>query len=410
MPSPHPAPPAPPAPPEPTPAQWAVRWHGLVVCAALLGAVPLVHGVWHGLLGQHEPLVRTRSQMAAPVPTAAAVLHERPSWMDRKERQLREDSAVVWWLRSSWNEARYRLGIPQSGTVHFGRDEWFFIAGSVAPDRATFVRRQPQRRRFFAEVRDRVRAAGASLFVVVLPDKARVYADRCYDDGVMPPGKRDNYADLLADLAAVGVPTADVAGAMAAARAAQPEVELYYRRDTHWRPQGALVYGRTVAAAIEQHFGSRLPPKVPMALAGVTSVRLVGDLPANMGIGTVELPEPVVGWRTAPMSFLSERLAEQREYYGLEARLPSGAVAMDGKAPDAPVLLVGASFALENGIQALSLFLQRPVRGHLERGESGMQPLRDALRELQAGTTAKVVVWELIERGFFDPAWEDPRV
>ena len=82
--------------PAQTPAQWAVRWHGLVVVALLLASVPVVHLFWHGLLGRDEPLLRTRSQLPAPVATVDNVFDGR--WMLTKERQLREDSPVVWWL------------------------------------------------------------------------------------------------------------------------------------------------------------------------------------------------------------------------------------------------------------------------------------------------------------------------
>jgi hypothetical protein len=39
-----------------------------------------------------------------------------------------------------------------------------------------------------------------------------------------------------------------------------------------------------------------------------------------------------------------------------------------------------------------------------------MKPLRQALDELRAGTAAKVVVWELVERGLFDPVWRAPKL
>lgn len=390
-----------------TPGQWAVRWHGVVLAGLLLGTVPAVHLCWHGLLGGPAPLIRTRSQLAAPVATVDAVWDGK--WMIEKEKQLREDSPVVWWLRGSWNEWRYRLGVPQSDQVHFGKDEWFFIAESIAPDRAAYDRATPQRRRFFAEVRDLVRKAGAELFVSVIPDKARVYAEYCYPGGVMPPNKRDNYAAILADLAAVGIPTVDLAAALAAAKAADPTGELYYRRDTHWRPAGALACGRAVAAALEQHFGDRLGPRVPMGLSGITSVDAIGDLPANMGIGTIELPDPVIEWRTVAMSFLAEHLSERRDYYGLEIRDGSRVVAMDGKDQDAPVLELGASFAEENGRNATALFLGRPIRTIIKKGPTGMNALQAALPELRAGTKAKVVIWDLVERGLFAPGWFDPQ-
>ncbi len=399
----------PPTPQTPqTSAQLAVRWHGLALVTLLCVSVPIVHLVWHGLLGRTEPLLRTRSQLAAPSLTKASLLDG--TWMVEKEKQLREDSPITWWMRSSWNEMRYRLGVPQSSQVHFGKGEWFFIKESVSPDLAAFERARPARMQFFREVRDLVRQAGAELFVVILPDKARVYPEMCYGDGVLPPSKVGNYVAILADLAAVDIPTVDLAAAMAAARAVDPATELYYRRDTHWRPAGALVAGRAVAAALEQHFGTRLGPRSAVALSGLTSVRAIGDLPANMGIGTVELPDPVLEWRTAPMSFLADHLSEVRDYYGVEIRRETGAVAMDGKDPQAEVLLLGASFAEENGMNALALFLGRSVRAYIRRGAVGMLPLQAALPELRAGTKAKVVVWEIVERGIFDPVWRQPKL
>jgi hypothetical protein len=397
-----------PSPSAPTPAQWAVRWHALVLFVGLLASVPLVHLVWHGLLGRQQPLIGTRSQLPAPVATRASLADG--SWMLAKEKQLREDSPLCWWLRGNWNELRYHAGVPHSPLVHFGRDEWFFIQESVRPDLAAWRRATPTRREFLRSVQELVAKAGAELFLVVIPDKARVYADRCYADGRLPDEKRDNYAAILGELGELGIPTVDLAAAMAAARAAEPDVELYYRRDTHWRPQGALVAGRTIAAALEQRYGAVLGPRVPMALSGATSVRLVGDLPANMGIATIELPDPQMERRTVPMSLLAERLAETRDYYGLELRLPTGPVAMDGKDPNAPVLWIGTSFSEENGANAVSLFLGRPLRTVIARGAVGMKPLRLALDELRAGTAAKVVVWEFVERGMFDPVWREPKL
>jgi hypothetical protein len=398
--------------------QWAVRWHGLVLFALLTLSVPICHLLWHQVLGQDGPWLRTRSQMAPPLATMATVLDG--TWMTQKEKQLREDTPVTWWLRSTWNEWRYRLGVPTSAQVHFGKDEWLFIQDSIAPNRAAFEQAQPARRRFLAEVRDLVRNAGAELFVVVYPDKARVYPELCFGDGVLPPSKRDNYAAILADLAATDIPTVDLAAVLAAERAAHPDVELYYRRDTHWRPQGALAATRAIAAAIEARFGDRLGPRAATRLTGPTAVRLVGDLVANMGIGSVEVSsgvttgDPILDatlqWRSTPMSFLCERLCEEREYYGLEIDRGGVFVAMDGNDQEAPVLHLGASFAHENGYTGIAAFLGRQVRKHIRFGAVGIDPLRIALPELRAGTKAKVVIWDVVERGFFAAEWSAPRL
>jgi hypothetical protein len=401
-----------------TTAQWAVRWHGLVVCALLFGSVPLFHFVWHVLLGHEAPFVRTRSQPAGPPPvTRAAVLDG--SWMVAQERYLREAAPLTWWLRSNWNELRYVAGMPLSRQVHFGAGDWFFLAESVRPERAAFERARPARRQFLADVRDLVRAAGAELFVNVLPDKATLYPEHCWPGGVLPEAKAGAYEAILADVAAVGIPTIDVLAAMRAAKVADPASELYYRRDTHWRPAGALVAGQVVAAAIEARFGDRLGARSQAVIASEGSRLLLGDLAALAGFRTFEIEDDDMSRglaagerqsRTAPMSFLTDRLAELRKYYSVQLVTPAGPVPMTGKDPAAEVLVLGASFSEENGAAALALALGRQVRTYIVRGAAGMGALRAALPELRAGTKAKVVVWDLVERGFFESLWLTPKL
>lgn len=391
-----------------TPAQWAVRWFGVAAGALLIASVPLVHVGWHVVLGHEDPPIRTRGQVPAPEPTWENVLDG--TWMLAEERHLREASPVVWWLRSSWNEARYRAGAPQSDQVHVARDDWFFIMQAVWPDRPAFDAAAQKRRQFLRSVRERVEAAGARLFLMVVPDKARVYADIAYAGAGMPAAKEPVYGLLLADLAAAGIETVDLAAAMAAERAASPDEELYFRRDTHWRPAGALAGARAAAAAIEGGpLGPLLSPRRQMEPGGMEAIRLVGDLTAMLGLGTIEVPD-ATGMRTVPLSLLSERLAETRQYYGVVERDGQRSIPVRGDDADAEILVIGTSFSEENGLKALSLCLGRRVRGVIERGADGMKPLRSALPELARGTRAKIVIWELVERGFLEPVWMDPRL
>ena len=400
-------------PAQQTSAQWGVRWFAVVSVAVLCASVPLVHLLWHGVLGRDEPVVRTRSQVPAPRASFENVLAG--EWMVDKEVELREASPWVWWLRGNWNELLYRAGVPQSRDVHFGDDGWLFIASSVRPDNRGYERATARRRAFLGEVRDAVAAAGAELFVMVVPDKARVYADLAFTDGELPAGKRGNYDRMLTELGELGIATVDLATPLAAAaaaeRAAGAQRLLYYARDTHWRPGGALIAERVVAAELERRYGERLSPRVRAEITGPLVARAVGDLTGMLGLLTAIRPDPVTGQRTAALSLLSDRLAEQREYYGVQLLSPAGPVAMRGDDVDAEVLLVGTSFSEENGMSALSLHLGRPVRGTIMRGAQGMKPLLAALDELRGsdGAKAKIVVWELVERGMFEGAWLDPK-
>ncbi len=395
-----------------TPGQWAVRWFAVVTAAVLVVSVPVVHLCWHVVLGHDDPVIRTRSQNRAPAATMDNVWSG--VWMVKKERELQERSPVVWALRGHWNELRYRCGIPQSDKVTFGKDEWFFMTSSVHPDNVGFAKAKEKRLALFAKVRDVVRETGSELMIVILPDKARIYPDMVYKDGVMPADKVGNYAKILAELDALGIAHADLATPMRAARQAitssKPKDQLYFARDTHWRPGGALIAGQTVAAVIEARFGSRLGARQSMRLTGPSIARAVGDLTAQLGLLAVVQPDAVHKQRTAAMSLLTDDLTELREYYGAELMGPGGSVGMFGKDPDAEILVIGSSFAEENGLVSLSLGLARSVRANIIRGAAGILPLRATLDELQKGTKAKVVVWEIVERGLFEGFWLDPKL
>ena len=298
--------------------------------------------------------------------------------------------------------------------MHFGSDGWFFIRNSIEPDNAGFERATAQRRAFLSGVRDAVRQSGAELLMVVIPDKARVYADLAYEDGEIPPNKRDNYAKILAELAELDIPAVDMATPLRAAREAERATgrdgQLYYAHDTHWQAGGAFVGMQAVAAEVQRRFGERLAAPVRAEVTGPRVMRAVGDLSDMIGLLTTVQPDPHVDQRTVALSLLSDALIERRELYGVRLLTDAGPVQMTGDDPDAEVLLIGTSFSQANGHNALSLHLGRPVRGVIIRGAQGMKPLQAALDELRAGTRAKVVVWELVERGMFQGAWLDPKL
>ncbi|MFK7741493.1 MAG: hypothetical protein AB8H80_14340 [Planctomycetota bacterium] len=416
-------------PPEQSPgpqasAQWAVRWFAIVFVALLCASVPLVHLIWHGLLGRDEPAIRTRAQKVAPVATVTNV--QSGDWMLKKQRELQEASPITWWLRGHYNELRYRLDVPQSARVHFGAGEgggdedWFFIKTSIRPNNRGFARATKARRKFLAGVRDVVRAAGAEFLMVVIPDKARVYADVAFADGALPANKKGNYGRILAELQGLGIDTMDMATPMRAARAAVPSDEpgdqLFYARDTHWRPAGALVGGQLIAGEIERRYGKLLGPRRVARLNGPTKLRAVGDLTAMLGILSIVQPDPVTGQRTVALSLLSDQLAEERNYFGVDLVDGAASVPMYGDDPNAEVLLIGTSFSEENGMSAISFTLGRAIRGHIIRGAQGMKPLQAALRDLRAAAAdgaapkPKLVVWEMVERGWFEGAWLDPKL
>lgn len=405
----HEFPVEPPAVRAQTPAQWAVRWHGLVAAALLTASVPVLHLGWHGVGGQAEPLLVTRSQLPAPPLTWAKLADG--SWMLAAERHLREASPVVWWLRSSWNELLLRAGLSQCESVHVGQADWLFLRAEVFADAARFRAGAAVRRQAFCSVRDRVRAAGAELLVLVVPDKSRIYPDFAYPGGVVAPAKADHYATLLGELRECEIVTADAATALQAARAASPKELFYYRTDTHWRPLGALAAAQAVAAVVEGGpLAARLPPRHALQLGAHTGHPGLGDLAASLGIGTIEVETGGGKRRTAALSLTAQRYVEPFDSYRVAAVDPQDRLLLDGKDPAASILLVGTSYTDANGLQALMLALGRSIRVVQENGATSLVPMQRALHDLAdpAQPRPQLVVWEIVERGFLEDGWRNP--
>ena len=196
---------------------------------------------------------------------------------------------------------------------------------------------------------------------------------------------------------------------MAAARRASPE-QLYYRTDTHWRPQGALVAAMATAASVEASpLRDLLPPRSPLRVGPGATYRGIGDLAVALGIGTVDR---VVDGRlmAEPASLFAQLCVESLEFYAVEPWTPDPALHLDGKDERCPLVLVGTSYAESNGHQALQLAFGRPIRLIMEHGAGGIAPMQRLLTELAdpARPRPRLVFWEIVERGFFEVGWDSP--
>lgn len=400
-----------------TPAQWAVRFFAVVSMATFLGSVPVVHAIWHGAMGRKESVCPTRHHEPMPHASAANVLDG--TWMARAERSLQEDAPLTWHLRSAWNELRYAIGAPRCKDVHVGEDEWFFLSESISPDLAHWREGKTSRMALLAEAKQIVEAAGADLIIAFVPDKERVHPEKCYADAHLPPQKGGNFELAMAEFAEARIPAIDLAAAMAKARATYRGVDLYRRRDTHWNSAGAFAAGVACAEFLEARFGDALGARGQVVVRPADATPQLGDLVGLMGLGTLDLTDHVDAldpldddaaprMRSVACSPLTHRLAEPMEHHEVDAVTPRGRTPIDGNDRDATVWLVGTSFADANGAAALALQLGRPIRWTIRFGASGLASLRAALPELRSKTRAKVVVWEIVERGYFSAEWATP--
>lgn len=391
-----------------TPTQWAVRWHGVVLAMLLVFSVPVFHLTWHVVLGHEEPPIVTRSQVLMPEASWETVTDG--TWMTEMDRYLREQSPIVWRLRGTWNEALLRCGLVQSERVHLGREGWMFLRASVFPDVRRFDAMSGDRRRVFARVRDLVRAAGAELVVSLVPDKARIYPEFAFKEGVISASKEPLYRRAVQELRDEGIAVVDMMVGMAAARAAAPDQLRYYYRDSHWRAVGALIGAQAVSATIEAlPAAAGLAPRNATELGARTSIRGLGGLVPVLGLLSYEKPHGEGRLHSLPMSLLTAGLTEEFDSYSVVMRAGGRPISPLVDDLDCEILLIGTSFSEANGARALALWMGRPVRLIMDYGVSGLPAISKALDELKQGTRAKVVVWEIAEPGLMVPGWKEAR-
>lgn len=379
-----------------TAVQDLVRLVGTSLFLALLASVPV-----------SEAIVRL-GDAGGPLPAPDAVGLRRGSYMLALERQLQEGSPVVRQLRGSYNEWRFRLGVLQNDKVCVGDDGWMFYRVGMDPPAAVVDGLHAQRTAVFAGARALLRQLGAELFVVLLPDKERIYPEHAYGAGGMPAAKARLYPLLLGELQAAGLPHLDAAAALSAAKAAAPAELLYYRRDSHWTPHGARVVAGALARELQRtELRELLGPEQPGLVASEPRVvELLPDLVDLCRLRSVLRPMPEWNARFPfPGSALTGQLVESKQYFW--PRLPGGD--LDRLRAEAPVALAGTSFSGENGATFYALTLRRVIDDRVVMAGAGslasLGIVTDRLRE-QPGRI-RLVLWELVERGVLEGDWVD---
>ena len=141
-----------------------------------------------------------------------------------------------------WAAIDYTLFREGRRGVVIGANDWLytdeeFIVGDNV--RTTFHANFAQ----IAEVRAALAKAGVALVAALVPAKARIYSEFLADRKPAEPHV-DLYDELLARLAAEGIPTADLRAPLTDGK---QQRQTYFRTDTHWTPWGARLAATEVA-------------------------------------------------------------------------------------------------------------------------------------------------------------------
>ncbi len=259
----------------------AVAWTMILVFLGMLFGVPLAQ-VASELAGGRRPGVFDLCS-SGRFPTRAD--------LKQYEDALQDQSYAVRFCQPRAQQLLTAWGGCGTRQVVVGRGGWLFyrpgvdsVTGPGFLDPQTLRRRVrnwrdaaatetvcPDPRPAILEFQQQLRAAGAHLILVPIPDKASVQAAQLEGRGeAAAPPQNPSFARLVQELRAAGVEVFDPSPPLV-----RPDEIRYLAQDTHWTPQWMDQVACALAAEIRPLVAPAAPPTLRIASQTVSGV---GDL------------------------------------------------------------------------------------------------------------------------------------
>lgn len=279
------------------------------------------------------------------------------------------------------NSVRYLLVGGAGEQVRLGQNGWLFLT-----DELRFESDGPAhlqiRADLLATAAGALKQQGIQLVVVLVPDKARVYAKQL-TSRQYPTYNQSRYQDALDALNVRHVAVVDLLNPLTQARA---DGDVYYHSDTHWNQRGARVAANAVATALQQHGIELEPTTFASSTDTSAATERPGDLIHLMGLD--HMPNTL---RPAPDHEIP-----------LVTRQTSADSAAGGLFGDVsvPVALTGTSYSLRGNFHGfLQEALSAKVLNAAKDGGGFLQATTAYLKdESFQSAKPKVLVWEVPER------------
>lgn len=155
------------------------------------------------------------------------------------DRSFLTHGSAAWYRAgvATWLGRRPQTAFQLDELLGMDKSTWLFFPGrreaftSAERERATDIAVE----KIVSAARE-MEKAGVKLVVQLIPDRARLYADKAYEDG-LPPEKARFLPDVVRRLREAGLAVQDLTPAFAHAR--EEGLQVFYRDDHHWTFRGA---------------------------------------------------------------------------------------------------------------------------------------------------------------------------
>jgi alginate O-acetyltransferase complex protein AlgJ len=274
----------------------------------------------------------------------------------------------------TWGVLEYNLFRNGRTGVLVGQNGWLFTDEEFKRPKH-FDQEIAGKLEYISEIKRRLEANGTKLAVVVIPAKARIYAEHlgrykkpAYWNGV--------YSSFQSSLNKLGVIAPDT---LTALEAAKSQGDLFLKTDTHFTPTGARVIAKSIAEAVKVS-------TLSLTTASFTEVpgkpiEHSGDLLKYIPMGNQQASGP------KPDTLTSSTV----EGSG------GGGLLGDAKLE---VALVGTSYSANDKFGfpgALKLELVADLLNAAQEGKGPIVPMREYMKTFKENPV-KLVIWEIPER------------
>lgn len=296
------------------------------------------------------------------------------------EKQLDKKLPARTDLIAGANTLRYLLIGGGGEQVRVGKDDWLFLTDELRYDLDGAASLKARAELLGAAARGLDRQ-GVKLVIALVPDKARVYAERLAA-GRYPEYNGTRYQDGLDALRRQNVITVDLLEPLSTASVRS---EIYYRSDTHWNQTGAQVAAQAVARTVSQ-LGIGLEKTSFRSVENGAAIERPGDLIRLMGLQDMpNLVRPRPDVEAVAVTNQSSAEAASGGLFGDTA---------------VPVVLTGTSYSMRGNFHGfLQEALAAKVLNTAKDGGGFLQaPTAYLMDEAFRSVKPKLLVWEVPER------------
>lgn len=353
-----------------SPARRMASWTAFALFLAVVGGGGLVDAVW-----------------PRPLPTLIGTERDREE-KARREAKFGDGSLARQFERDTRIKSRLRYALlpyyaaalctwfseadPNNAII--GKDLWFFLLARASASPSPAERLTDHHAALLSAASKRLRALGTDLVVLPLPRKVEIYGDRLRRDiyRIRP----ELYPRFAVACRQRGVNVVDLEPIWRAAK----DAPVYWKTDSHWSPQGALLAAEAAAAAA----GILKPPDARATRLVEAIKKVPGDFLRRLGIIRPDGSGVTSMIESLPVFTLATRTDGSPVVFVSAPKTDDGAI-------------VGTSFSADPGRFPTALLhcTDHSWWFGAAPGTGPTQPMRHAVEEFIKKGFPRILVWEI---------------